>query len=90
MDALFAVEAQVLTTATLVLHRFAAVGALEGRADEIDGRGETVGARRGDDGGAGVEEFGQRGGAGEGEIKGEVFGGEDEAGEEGGGCADGV
>ena len=48
-------------------------------------------ARRGDDCGAGVAELRQRGGAGEGEVEGEVFGGEDEAGEEvGRGGADGI
>ncbi len=40
------------------------------------------------DGGAGVEELGQGGGACEGEVEGEVLGGEDQAREVGGAGAD--
>lgn len=89
MDQLLAVEAQPAAVLALVGEGAAAVVAAERGADEVDGRGQAVGARGGDDGAAGVEELAERGGAGEGEVEGEVLGGEDEAGEVGGGGADG-
>lgn len=58
MDALLTVEPQILPIEALPLHGLAALEALERRAHEVDGGGEIVGARRGDDCGAGVEEFG--------------------------------
>lgn len=64
-------------------------GVRVGSADEVDGGGEVEGAGGGGDGGARVEEFGEAGGAREGEVEGEVFGCEDEARKEGGGGADG-
>ena len=90
MYSLLAIEAHALTVPTFVQQEFLVCFGLEGRADEVDGGRQVVGSCSGGDHAAGVEELGQVGRAGEGKVEGEVFGGEDEAGEEGGRCgADG-
>ena len=90
MYGLLAIEAHALAVPTFIHQEFLVCFGLEGRADEVDGGRQVVGSCGGGDHAAGVEELGQVGRAGDGEIEGEVFGGEDKAGEEGGRCgADG-
>jgi hypothetical protein len=82
MDTLFATETHPLAVPALVLQLLVIDFGFVGRADEVDGRWEVGGARGGHDGAAGKEELFQIRGAGQGEIEGEVLGGEDQAGEE--------
>ena len=83
MDALFAVEAHPLAVPGLVEEGLLVGFGLERGGDEVDSGGEIVGTCGDGDGGAGVQELVQGRGAGEGEVEGEVFGGEDEAREQG-------
>lgn len=81
MDALLPVETQPLAALALLAQRPPPLVAAERRTHQVDGRGQIVRARRGDDCAAGVEELGQRGRAGQREVEREIFRGEDEAGE---------
>lgn len=89
VDALLPVEAQGLPVGALLLEPPEALAPPVLGADQVDGAGQLGGAGSGDDGGAGVQELGEGRGAGEGQVEGEVLGGEDEAAQVGRGAADG-
>ena len=89
MNALFAVEAHASAVGALPLKGLYAGGAGVAGADKVGDRLEAMCARMGDNGGAGIEEFGEGWGACDGEVEGEVFSGKDETREVRGGRANG-